>query len=76
MIELLDEISEIPFEVFWEKWQDLKPSICDRSRAEMEWFYMHENDRVTAFTALCRNHPCVKEFNEAYQFLRFFNLPL
>lgn len=75
MIDLLDEITEIPFEVFWDKWQELKPSICNRELAEKEWFYMHENDRVTAFTALAKNHPMIQIINEPSDFLAHFSLP-
>lgn len=75
MIHLLDEITEIPFTVFWDKWQEVKPSICDRMKAEKEWFYMHENDRVMAFTALATNHPLLHIVYEPYQFLQHFNLP-
>lgn len=75
MLDLLDEITEIPFQVFWDKWQELKPSICNRELAEKEWFYMHENDRVTAFTALAKNHPILQIIREPYQFLQHFNLP-
>lgn len=75
MIDLLDELTEIPFEVFWDKWQELKPSICNRELAEKEWFYMHENDRVNAFTALAKNHPILQITIEPYQFLQHFNLP-
>lgn len=75
MIELLDEITEIPFEVFLDKWQEVKPSICDRTKAEQEWFFMKESDRVTAFTALANGHPVLSFVNEPYQFLQHFNLP-
>ena len=75
MIDLLDEISEIPFEVFWDKWHELKPSICNRERAEKEWFFMHENDRVSAFSALAKNHAMIQIINEPSDFLIHFSLP-
>jgi hypothetical protein len=75
MIDLLDEITEIPFSVFWDKWQELKPSICDRMKAEKEWFYMKESDRVNAFTALAKNHPLIQITSEPWQFLQHFQMP-
>lgn len=75
MIDLLDEITEIPFSVFWEKWQELKPCICDRMKAEKEWFYMKESDRVNAFTALAKNHPLIGITSEPWQFLQHFQMP-
>lgn len=74
MIHLLDELTEIPFEVFWNKWQELKPCICNRERAEKTWFYMHENDRVEAFKALSNNHPLIQICREPFQFLKHFDL--
>lgn len=75
MIELLDQITEVPFEVFWDKWHELKPSICDRMKAEKEWFYMKESDRVNAFTALAKKHPLIDITDEPYQFLQHFQMP-
>lgn len=74
MIDLLDELTEIPFDVFWNKWQELKPSICNRERAEQAWFYMHENDRVEAFKSLSKNHPLIQICREPFQFLKHFDL--
>lgn len=75
MIDILDEITEITFEVFWDKWQEFKPSICDRLKAEKEWFFMKEADRVTAFKALAKGHPLLQIVNEPYQFLQHFQMP-
>lgn len=75
MIDLLDDITEVLFEVFWDKWQEIKPCICNRQRAEKEWFYMKDIDRVAAFTALAKNHPLLQIIREPYQFLQHFNLP-
>ena len=76
MIHLLDEISEIPFEVFKDKREEKKPGLffyCPP--AEKEWFYMKEADRVTAFTALSRNHISLEFIHAPEEFLRQFNLP-
>lgn len=75
MIDLLDELTEIPFEMFWDKWQEVKPSICNRERAEKTWFYMHENGRIKAFEALAKNHPMIQICREPYQFLEQFDMP-
>ena len=75
LINILDELTEVPFEVFWDKWQEAKPGEYNRSLAEQTWFYMREQDRITAFTALCKNHPMVKETREPFMFLTYFELP-
>lgn len=75
MIELLDEITEIPFEIFWDKWNEVKPGQYNRNLAEQEWFYMKEIDRVSAFTALCNNHPRIQSCKEPFMFLMAFELP-
>lgn len=75
MIEILNELTEIHFEVFWDKWQEVKPCICNRQKAEKEWFYMAEKNRVLAFEALCKDHPMIESTNEPYSFLEHFNLP-
>lgn len=75
MIEILDELTEVPFEVFWDKWHEVKPGEYSRSIAEQTWFYMREQDRITAFTALCNNHPAVHSINEPFMFLAYFELP-
>jgi hypothetical protein len=75
LINMLDELTEVPFEVFWDKWQELKPGIYNMLLAEQEWFYMREQDRITAFTALCNNHPAVYSIKEPFMFLAYFELP-
>ncbi len=72
MIELLDELTEIPFEIFWDKYQELKPNLFyDRAKAEIIWFRMKEEDRVTAFTCLPKGY----DFKEPYLYLEYFHLP-
>ena len=75
MIELLDELTEIPFEIFWDKYQELKPNLFyDRAKAEIQWFRMKERDRVTAFKSLCKWHPDLLT-KEPYLFLEMYDLP-
>lgn len=74
MTEILNDLTEIPFKVFIDKWDELKPSICNRERAEQTWFYMHENDRIEAFQALDKKHPMIQICREPYQFLKHFDL--
>lgn len=76
MIDLLNDLTEIHFDLFWDKWQELKPSICSRELSEKEWFYMSEPNRIEAFTALARIHPMLQICGEPYQFLQHFSLPL
>jgi hypothetical protein len=76
MIEILNELTEIPFEVFKDKWEEKKPGLFfDWSKAEKEWFYMKEADRVMAFTALSRNHISLEFTHRPEEFLMQFNLP-
>jgi hypothetical protein len=75
MIDLLDELTEIPFDIFWEKYMEKKPGIYDRSKAKKEWFYMKENDRETAFDQMAKGHPAIGIFVEPYEYLAHFNLP-
>jgi hypothetical protein len=73
MKDILDELTEIPFEVFWDKFQELKPGYYNRSRAEYRWFYMREQDRIKAFEELVRNHPIIQVVREPSDYLFHFN---
>jgi len=53
MIELLGDLTEIHFEVFWDKFQEMDPSDWDKTRYEAVWFSMKEAERIAAFTYLC-----------------------
>lgn len=75
MIEILDELTEIPFQIFIDKWIEKKTCFFNKDKAEKEWFYMAEKDRVLAFEALCKDHPMIMVIREPYQFLEHFNLP-
>jgi hypothetical protein len=75
MIELLDEITQIPFQVFWDKYQEIAPGTYNRSRAESVWFYMFEGDRETAFEQLAKGHPAIGMFDEMYEYLEHFSMP-
>jgi len=75
MIDILDEITEIPFQVFKDKWNEVKPGIYNWERAEIAWFYMHEKDRITSFECLAKMHPMIQVCREPYQFLEHFDLP-
>ena len=72
MIEALDEITEIPFEVFWNKFMDLYPGIYDQYTAEGYWVKMREANRILAFEFLCRFG---SDFREPWMHLRQFDLP-
>jgi hypothetical protein len=74
MIDLLDEITEIPFGIFWHKYQEIKPGIYDLLKAQKEWFYMKESDREIAFEQLAKGHPAIGYFVEPYEYLAHFNL--
>lgn len=75
MINLLDELTEIPFDVFWDKYLEIKEGNYKKITAEKEWFYMKEQDRQTAFEQLAKGHPAIGMFNDPYEYLEYFNLP-
>jgi hypothetical protein len=72
MMEILDELTEIPFEIFWDKYQEISPNLFyKRDKAEIQWFRMKEQDRVRAFTCLPKFRPT----DEPYQYLEHHQLP-
>jgi hypothetical protein len=54
MIEALDEISEIPFEVFWDKFNEERPGDYDKIYTQGIWLKMREANRVLAFEYMSR----------------------
>ena len=40
MIEALDEVSEIPFEVFWDKFMEERPGDYDKTYTQGIWLKM------------------------------------
>jgi hypothetical protein len=72
MIEALDEISEIPFEVFWDKFMELHPGVYDRYTAEGYWLKLREANRVLAFQYLSRFGT---DYKTPVLHLEAFNLP-
>jgi hypothetical protein len=72
MIEALDEITEIPFEVFWNKFMDICPGIYDKFAAEVYWVKMKEANRILAFEYLCKFG---SDYKEPYKHLQHFDLP-
>lgn len=75
MIDLLDELSEIPFDLFWNKYQEIRQGNYNKLKAQKEWFYMKEQDREIAFEQLAKGHPAIGMFDEPYQYLEHWNLP-
>jgi len=53
MIEILDELTEIPFEVFWDKFQEIDEGDWDKLGAQAIWMSMKEYQRKAAFMYLC-----------------------
>jgi hypothetical protein len=72
MIEALDEISEVPFEVFWDKFMELHPGTYDRYTAEGYWLKMREDNRLLAFGFLSRFG---SSHNQPWKHLQHFDLP-
>jgi hypothetical protein len=54
MIEALDEVSEIPFEVFWDKYMEVNPGDYDKTYTQGIWLKMREANRILAFGYLSR----------------------
>jgi hypothetical protein len=54
MIEALDEVSEIPFEVFWDKFNEERPGDYDKIYTQGIWLKTREANRIIAFNYLCR----------------------
>jgi hypothetical protein len=54
MIEALDEISEIPFEVFWDKYMEARPGVYDKTYTQGIWLKLREANRVLSFQYLSR----------------------
>lgn len=54
MIELLDELTEVPFDVYWDKYQEQNPGDYSKIKTQMQWFYMYPDDRVDAFTNISK----------------------
>ncbi len=72
MIEALDEVSEIPFEVFWDKFMEERPGDYDKTYTQGIWLKMREQNRILAFEFLCRFG---SDFKEPWMHLRQFDLP-
>ena len=75
MIDLLDEITEIPFDIFWDKYKEVKPGVYNKLKAKAIWFSMQEVDRITAFEQLAKNHPAIQMYDDPSDYLQYFNLP-
>jgi len=74
LLEILDDLTEIPFDIFWDKYQELKPNLFyNREKAEVVWFRMKERGRIQAFTCLGKGH--YYDFYEPYRYLEYFDLP-
>jgi hypothetical protein len=72
MIEALDEISEIPFDVFWDKFNEARPGEYDKTYTQGIWLKMREANRVLAFGYLCRFGT---DYKAPHIHLEVFDLP-
>lgn len=52
MIEALDEITEIPFEIFWDKFMEVCPGNFGSKIPEMYWMKVGENDDLLPMSYL------------------------
>jgi hypothetical protein len=54
MNELLDEVTEIPFSIFWMKYLE-KGGMCFwQTRANAVWWQLNEKERAKAFNDVCQ----------------------
>jgi hypothetical protein len=72
MTDILDELTEIPFEVFWAKWVEVKPGYYNRPKAEAIWFSMKESDRIDAFEYLAHEGLILDICHQPYLYLKRF----
>lgn len=54
MIDLLDELTEVPFDIYWSKYQEFNQGNYSKIKAQMQWFYMHPEDRMDAFANISK----------------------
>jgi hypothetical protein len=72
MIEALDEVSEIPFDVFWDKFMEARPGDYHKTYTQGVWLKMREANRVLAFEYLCRFGT---DYKTPFAHLEAFDLP-
>jgi hypothetical protein len=72
MTDILDELTEIPFEIFWAKWLEVKPGYYNRPKAEAIWFSMKESDRIDSFEYLAHEGLILDICHEPYLYLKHF----
>lgn len=54
MNELLDEVTEIPFTVFWDKYLEKGGINFWQTRSNAVWWMLNENQRKQAFIDVCK----------------------
>jgi len=72
MIEALDEVSEIPFDVFWDKFMEARPGEYNKTYTQGIWLKMREANRVLAFEYLSRFGT---DYSTPHKHLEVFDLP-
>lgn len=72
MIEALDEVSEIPFDVFWDKYMEVRPGDYDKTYTQGIWLKIREENRVLGFKYLCRFGT---DYRTPHLHLEAFDLP-
>ena len=53
MNELLDEVTQIPFDIFWEKYLEIGGKDESKTKGNAVWWMLNENQRAKAFTEIC-----------------------
>ena len=76
MIDILDELTEIPFDVFWDKYQEISKGNYNKLKAKAIWFSLTENNRIKAFTLLSNFFAIdfiLDDNLEPFEYLNLFN---
>ena len=76
MIDILDELTEIPFDVFWDKYQEISRGNYNKLKAKAIWFAIVEDQRKHAFTvlSLSESQDYILYSNlEPFEYLNLFN---
>ena len=74
MIDILDELTEIPFDCFWDKYQEISKGEYNKLKAKAIWFAMLDEYRIYAFQDLYKMKDYILNINlEPFEYLNLFN---
>ena len=70
MNEALDEVTEIPFDIFWDKYISMGGIDFWKTRSNAVWWMLNESQREKAFRFVCNNEtkmPCYELLKRYYE---------